>query len=92
MLDETRSFQFDGAGTGETFIMTALNPVHHRAAAGMRGAARRADQPAFGTLSVLAVGFLVASAKTAFVDAANELKTSAARLVLLDRILTAVWN
>ncbi|MEK1897155.1 MAG: DUF4239 domain-containing protein [Rhizobium sp.] len=40
-----------------------------------------------GTLSALALGFLVASAKTAFDDAETELKTSAARLVLLDRVL-----
>lgn len=40
-----------------------------------------------GTLSALAIGFLVASAKTTFDDAETELKTSAARLVLLDRVL-----
>lgn len=40
-----------------------------------------------GTLSALALGFLVASAKTTFDDAETELKTSAARLVLLDRVL-----
>jgi hypothetical protein len=40
-----------------------------------------------GTLSALAIGFLVASAKTTFDDAQTELKTSAARLVLLDRVL-----
>ena len=40
-----------------------------------------------GTLSALALGFLVASAKTAFDDAETELKTSAARLILLDRVL-----
>jgi hypothetical protein len=40
-----------------------------------------------GTLSALAIGFLVASAKTTFDDAESELKTSAARLVLLDRVL-----
>jgi len=40
-----------------------------------------------GTLSALALGFLVASAKTAFDEAETELKTSAARLVLLDRVL-----
>jgi len=40
-----------------------------------------------GTLSALALGFLVASAKTTFDDAETELKTSAARLILLDRVL-----
>lgn len=40
-----------------------------------------------GTLSALAIGFLVASAKTTFDEAETELKTSAARLVLLDRVL-----
>jgi len=40
-----------------------------------------------GTLSALALGFLIASAKTTFDDAETELKTSAARLVLLDRVM-----
>ncbi|KQV80018.1 DUF4239 domain-containing protein [Rhizobium sp. Root1220] len=40
-----------------------------------------------GTLSALAVGFLIASAKTTFDTAQQELKTSAARLVLLDRVM-----
>jgi len=40
-----------------------------------------------GTLSALAVGFLIASAKTAFDDAEAELRTSVARVVLLDRVM-----
>ena len=40
-----------------------------------------------GTLSALALGFLIASAKTSFDGAETELKTSAARLVLLDRVM-----
>ncbi|MBB3319703.1 MULTISPECIES: DUF4239 domain-containing protein [unclassified Rhizobium] len=40
-----------------------------------------------GTLAALALGFLVASAKTTFDDAETELRESAARLVLLDRVL-----
>lgn len=40
-----------------------------------------------GTLSALAIGFLVASAKTSFDDAETELRSSAARLVLLDRVM-----
>ncbi|EPE94585.1 DUF4239 domain-containing protein [Rhizobium grahamii] len=40
-----------------------------------------------GTLSALALGFLVASAKTTFDDAETELRDSAARVVLLDRVL-----
>jgi hypothetical protein len=40
-----------------------------------------------GTLSALALGFLIASAKTTFDDAEAELRTSVARLVLLDRVM-----
>jgi hypothetical protein len=40
-----------------------------------------------GTLSALALGFLIASAKTSFDEAETELKTSVARLVLLDRVM-----
>ena len=39
------------------------------------------------TLSALALGFLVASAKTAYDDAETELRTSVARLLLLDRVM-----
>jgi hypothetical protein len=41
-----------------------------------------------GTLSALAVGFFIASAKTAFDDAEAELRTSVARVVLLDRVMS----
>lgn len=40
-----------------------------------------------GTLSALALGFLVASAKSRFDDAETELRGSGARLVLLDRVM-----
>lgn len=40
-----------------------------------------------GTLSALAIAFLIASAKTSFDDAEDELRTSAARVVLLDRVM-----
>lgn len=40
-----------------------------------------------GTLSALAIAFLIASAKASFDDAEDELRTSAARLVLLDRVM-----
>ncbi|MEK1851588.1 MAG: DUF4239 domain-containing protein [Phyllobacterium sp.] len=40
-----------------------------------------------GTLSALALGFLIASAKTTFDSAEAELRTSVARLVLLDRVM-----
>lgn len=40
-----------------------------------------------GTLSALAIGFLVASAKTTFDAAETELRGSGARLVLLDRVM-----
>lgn len=40
-----------------------------------------------GTLSALALGFLIASAKTSFEDAQTELRTSTARVLLLDRVM-----
>jgi hypothetical protein len=40
-----------------------------------------------GTLSALALGLLVASAKTAYDNAEGELKTSVARIILLDRVM-----
>jgi hypothetical protein len=40
-----------------------------------------------GTLSALALGFLIASAKTSFDDGEGELRISAARVVLLDRVM-----
>jgi hypothetical protein len=40
-----------------------------------------------GTLAALALGLLISSAKTTYLDANTELKTSVARVVLLDRIL-----
>ena len=40
-----------------------------------------------GTLSALALGLMVASAKRSFDDASTELRTSSARVVLLDRVL-----
>lgn len=40
-----------------------------------------------GTLSALAIAFLIASAKSSFDDAEAELRTSAARLILLDRVM-----
>jgi hypothetical protein len=40
-----------------------------------------------GTLSALALGLLIASAKRSFDDAGTERRTSAARLLLLDRVM-----
>jgi hypothetical protein len=40
-----------------------------------------------GTLSALALGLLIVSAKTTYDDANSELRTSAARVVLLDRVM-----
>lgn len=40
-----------------------------------------------GTLSALALGLLISSAKTTYDDADNELRSTAARLVLLDRLM-----
>ena len=40
-----------------------------------------------GTLSALALGFLIASAKTTFDNADNELRTSVAHIILLDRVM-----
>lgn len=40
-----------------------------------------------GTLSALALGLLIASAKRSFDDAGAELRSSAARILLLDRVL-----
>jgi hypothetical protein len=41
-----------------------------------------------GTLSALALGLLIASAKTSFDDARKEMQVSAGHVVLLDRLLT----
>lgn len=40
-----------------------------------------------GTLSALALGLLIASAKRSFDDAGTELRTAAARVLLLDRVM-----
>ncbi len=40
-----------------------------------------------GTLSALALGLLIASAKSAYDDAQTDLKATAARIVLLDRVM-----
>lgn len=65
--------------------ISKLLPHHHLSTESKE--AIRLATAVVGTLSALALGFLVASAKTTFDDAETELKTSAARLVLLDRVL-----
>lgn len=65
--------------------ISKLLPDHHLSMESKE--AIRLATAVVGTLSALALGFLVASAKTTFDDAETELKTSAARLVLLDRVL-----
>lgn len=60
-------------------------PEHHLAAES-RDAIKLATA-IIGTLSALALGLLVASAKRSFDDAGTERRTSAARVLLLDRAL-----
>ncbi len=60
-------------------------PDHHLAAES-RDAIKLATA-IIGTLSALALGLLIASAKRSFDDAGMERRTSAARVVLLDRVL-----
>ncbi|WP_160003238.1 DUF4239 domain-containing protein [Rhizobium sp. 18055] len=73
-----------GAALAGAWISRLL-PQHHLSTESKE--AIRLATAVVGTLSALALGFLVASAKTTFDDAETELKTSAARLVLLDRVL-----
>ena len=60
-------------------------PDHHLAAES-RDAIKLATA-IIGTLSALALGLLIASAKRSFDDAGTERRTSAARVLLLDRVL-----
>lgn len=60
-------------------------PDHHLAAES-RDAIKLATA-IIGTLSALALGLLIASAKRSFDDAGMERRTSAARVLLLDRVL-----
>jgi hypothetical protein len=73
-----------GATVAGAFI-SGLLPGHHLSTESKD--AIKLATAVVGTLSALALGFLVASAKTTFDDAETELKSSAARLVLLDRVM-----
>lgn len=74
---------FSGALTG-MYLRSRL-PDHH-----LSPESREAIKLAtaiIGTLSALALGLLIASAKRSFDDASADRRTSAARIVLLDRVL-----
>ncbi|MDQ6432630.1 DUF4239 domain-containing protein [Mesorhizobium sp. LHD-90] len=60
-------------------------PTHHLSSDSKD--AIRLSTAIIGTLTALALGLLIASAKNAYDDAENELRTSAARIVLLDRVM-----
>jgi hypothetical protein len=60
-------------------------PVHHLSSDSKD--AIRLSTAIIGTLAALALGLLIASAKGAYDDARSELKTSAGRIVLLDRVM-----
>src|SRR5262245_9927300 len=74
---------FGGAVIGMTF--SAALPGHHLNA-DSRDAIKLATA-VVATLAALALGLLVASAKSSFDAADNQLRTMAARMVLLDRVL-----
>ncbi|MFI0845163.1 DUF4239 domain-containing protein [Mesorhizobium sp. IMUNJ 23232] len=60
-------------------------PVHHLSSDSKD--AIRLSTAIIGTLAALALGLLIASAKSAYDDAESELRTSAGRIVLLDRVM-----
>jgi hypothetical protein len=66
-------------------IMRSRLPDHHLGP-DSRDAIKLATA-VIGTLAALALGLLIASAKRSFDDAGVELRTSAARVLLLDRVL-----
>ncbi|UVK37880.1 DUF4239 domain-containing protein [Mesorhizobium sp. AR10] len=66
-------------------LLRAYLPDHH-VSADSKDAIKLATA-VVGTLSALALGLLIASAKTNFNDAETELRTSVARLLLLDRVM-----
>ncbi len=73
-----------GAAVGGMFLRTRL-PDHH-----LTPESRESIKLAtaiIGTLSALALGLLVASAKRSLDDAGAELRTSSARVILLDRAM-----
>jgi hypothetical protein len=74
---------FGAAATG-MFLRSRL-PDHHLSTES-RDAIKLATA-IIGTLSALALGLLIASAKRSFDDAGTELRTSAARVLLLDRVM-----
>ena len=60
-------------------------PTHHLSSDSKD--AIRLSTAIIGTLAALALGLLIASAKGAYDDARSELRTSAGRIVLLDRVM-----
>ena len=74
---------FGAAALG--MVLARRLPDHHLDA-GSRDSIKLATA-IVGTLAALALGLLVASAKTTFENANAELRTSVARVVLLDRLL-----
>jgi hypothetical protein len=74
---------FGAASIG--ILLRARVPDHHLSA-DSRDAIKLAIA-VIGTLSALALGLLIASAKRSFDEAGQELRTTAAHIVLLDRVL-----
>lgn len=73
-----------GAAFVGMFVRSRL-PDHHLSS-DSRDAIKLATA-IIGTLSALALGLLIASAKRSFDDAGTELRTAAARVLLLDRVM-----
>lgn len=73
-----------GAAAVGMFVRSRL-PDHHLSA-DSRDSIKLATA-IIGTLSALALGLLIASAKRSFDDAGTELRTAAARVLLLDRVM-----
>ncbi len=74
---------FGAASIG--LLLRSRLPEHHLSS-DSRDAIKLATA-VIGTLSALALGLLIASAKRSFDDAGAELRTAAARILLLDRVL-----
>jgi hypothetical protein len=73
-----------GAAVGGMLLRSRL-PDHHLAPDSRESI--KLATAIIGTLSALALGLLIASAKRSFDDAGVELRTSSARVVLLDRVM-----
>ncbi|MBX5236675.1 DUF4239 domain-containing protein [Rhizobium sp. NLR4a] len=78
-------FVFLSAATSMGMVVRGRLPDHHLSPESKD--AIRLATAVVGTLSALALGLLIASAKSSYDDAEVEMRTAAARVLLLDRVM-----